>query len=178
MDDENEDIGDFKIAKKSKENKDKKREGRKETKKEIKKDCKRETPKEVKKEIRHEKIKKNYRSLKHDYKSLQIESPESFDYASHDQDWCRYCGARYSSNFTKGPWGPRTLCTIHYIEWNQKKKLNLNLYKVLSFIKNLPLKPINSSENTEINYLNNMKSKNPEVISLFHFITKVFDFLL
>ena len=34
------------------------------------------------------------------------------------QDWCRYCGARYSSNFTKGPWGPRTLCTIHYIEWN------------------------------------------------------------
>ncbi len=34
------------------------------------------------------------------------------------KDWCRYCGARYSSNFTKGPWGPRTLCTIHYIEWN------------------------------------------------------------
>ena len=28
------------------------------------------------------------------------------------KDWCRYCGARFSSNFTKGPWGPRTLCTV------------------------------------------------------------------
>eukprot|EP01015_Nassula_variabilis_P036593 TRINITY_DN9480_c0_g1_i4.p2 TRINITY_DN9480_c0_g1~~TRINITY_DN9480_c0_g1_i4.p2 ORF type:complete len:228 (-),score=32.12 TRINITY_DN9480_c0_g1_i4:111-794(-) len=65
----------------------------------------------------------------------------------------RYCGARFSSNFTKGPWGPRTLCTIHYIDWNQKKKLNLDEYK------EMPQKPIDLTANTELNYLGNMKSK-------------------
>lgn len=48
------------------------------------------------------------------YADLQIQTPEEFDYENYDrvnqiysvmlQDWCRYCGARYSSNFTKGPW--------------------------------------------------------------------------
>ena len=52
------------------------------------------------------------------YAELQILSPEEFDYENYDRvnifmerlylnihkDWCRYCGARYSSNFTKGPW--------------------------------------------------------------------------
>ena len=49
--------------------------------------------------------------------------------------------------------GPRTLCTIHYIEWNQKKKLNLMNYK------DIPRRPINLSTNTELNYLANMKNK-------------------
>lgn len=123
---ENDVVDDIKIAKKSKEKK------------------KEEVPKKVEKK------------LKYDYKALGIESPERFNYEHHDQDWCRYCGARYSSNFTKGPWGSRTLCTIHYIEWNQKKKLNLSSYK------NLPMKPINVKENTELTYLNNMKIKNAE----------------
>lgn len=70
LDDENDDIGDFKIAKKSKENK--------ETKKEIKKEIKKET----KKKIRHEKSKKSSKSPKYDYKSLQIENPDTFDYST------------------------------------------------------------------------------------------------
>jgi len=52
------------------------------------------------------------------YEYLKIAPPEQFDYSNYEFDWCRYCGARYSSNFTKGPWGSRTLCTVHYIDWN------------------------------------------------------------
>lgn len=43
-------------------------------------------------------------------------------------DWCRYCGARYSSGWNRGPWGPRKLCTAHYVEWNQKGTLSLDEY--------------------------------------------------
>ena len=101
IDNELEDIGDFKIAKKSKEKKEEKKK------------------EEKKKESRPEKnAKKMTKPNKYDYKALGIESPDTFDYEHHNLDWCRYCGARYSSNFTKGPWGPRTLCTIHYIDWN------------------------------------------------------------
>jgi len=85
---------------------------------------------------------------------LNIEPPETFDYESYDYDWCRYCGARYSSNFTKGPWGSRTLCTIHYIDWNQKKVLNLTSFK------DIPKKPIKVEVNTELSYLQKMVSKN------------------
>lgn len=48
----------------------------------------------------------------------------------------------------------RTLCTIHYIDWNQKKTLNLSSYK------DLPKRPINSEANTELNYLQKMLIKN------------------
>jgi len=87
------------------------------------------------------------------YADLQIETPEEFDYENYDRDWCRYCGARYSSNFTKGPWGSRTLCTIHYIDWNQKKTLNLTSQK------DLPKRPVNALANTELSYLQKMLAK-------------------
>jgi chromodomain-helicase-DNA-binding protein 7 len=88
------------------------------------------------------------------YSDLSIDPPEIFNYESYDYDWCRYCGARYSSNFTKGPWGSRTLCTIHYIDWNQKKVLNLTAYK------DCPRRPIKVDANTELSYLQKMVVKN------------------
>jgi hypothetical protein len=97
------------------------------------------------------------------YEDLQIQTPEEFDYENYDRDWCHYCGARYSSNFTKGPWGSRTLCTIHYIDWNQKKTLNL------ANNKDLPKRPIKSDANTELGYLQKMLAKSdreytPEIL--------------
>jgi len=88
------------------------------------------------------------------YSDLSIDPPEVFNYENYDYDWCRYCGARYSSNFTKGPWGSRTLCTIHYIDWNQKKVLNLTSYK------DCPRRPIKVEANTELGYLQKMVVKN------------------
>lgn len=38
------------------------------------------------------------------YEELNMPPPDTFDYNSYDKDWCRYCGARIASNFTKGPW--------------------------------------------------------------------------
>ncbi len=90
------------------------------------------------------------------YPELGIGSPSSFDYDSYDKDWCKYCGSRFSSNFTKGPWGPRTLCTVHYIEWNQKKKLNLDSYT------SLPTRPIDLSQNTELDFVNKARLRNPQ----------------
>ena len=47
----------------------------------------------------------------------------------------------------------RTLCTIHYIEWHKNKSLDLSPYP------ELPKRPINTSANTELSYLQKMKSK-------------------
>jgi len=52
---------------------------------------------------------------KYTYEELNLLPPKDFSYENYNKDWCKYCGARFSSNFTKGPWGPRTLCTVHYI---------------------------------------------------------------
>eukprot|EP01015_Nassula_variabilis_P021940 TRINITY_DN3971_c0_g1_i3.p1 TRINITY_DN3971_c0_g1~~TRINITY_DN3971_c0_g1_i3.p1 ORF type:complete len:283 (+),score=31.92 TRINITY_DN3971_c0_g1_i3:70-918(+) len=98
-------------------------------------------------------VKKKTEREKVSYEDLGIDSPKPEAYDGYTAEWCRYCGARYSSNFTKGPWGPRTLCTIHYIEWNQKKKLDLSSYQ------QIPKRPINLDANTELNYLANMKNK-------------------
>lgn len=48
---------------------------------------------------------------------------------------------------------PRTLCTIHYIEWHKNKSLELSPYT------ELPKKPINTAANTELSYLQKMKAK-------------------
>ncbi|KAL4510059.1 hypothetical protein ABPG72_010252 [Tetrahymena utriculariae] len=96
------------------------------------------------------------------YEDFNIPSQKDFDYKKYQRDWCRYCGARFSSNFTKGPWGPRTLCTVHYIAWNQKKKLDLRAYK------ELPTKPINPDDQTELHFMSRLKQKdesyNPEIL--------------
>ena len=33
-----------------------------------------------------------------------------------------------SSGFMKGPWGPKTLCVVHYVAWFRTKKLDLSAY--------------------------------------------------
>ena len=68
-------------------------------------------------------------------------------------DWCRYCGARETSRFTQGPWGPRTLCTSHYVKWKQTKSLDLSDYP------DMPTKPINPSANTQPAYEKRMRKK-------------------
>lgn len=55
--------------------------------------------------------------------------------------------------------GSRTLCTIHYIDWNQKKSLNLSSYK------DLPKSPIKAEANTELNYLQKMLLKNDKELT-------------
>jgi hypothetical protein len=62
--------------------------------------------------------------------------------------------------------GSRTLCTIHYIDWNQKKTLNLSNHK------DLPKRPIKPEVNTELSYLQKMLIKNdreftPELLESF-----------
>lgn len=47
---------------------------------------------------------KGNEEFKYSYEELGIPSAEDFDYDNYQRDWCRYCGSRYSSNFTKGPW--------------------------------------------------------------------------
>ena len=67
--------------------------------------------------------------------------------------WCRYCGCVTASGFSRGPWGSRKLCTIHYVQWQTKKTLDLSKWK------KEPLEPINRMENTEYDYLKRMQAK-------------------
>eukprot|EP00163_Fabomonas_tropica_P030140 TRINITY_DN6706_c0_g3_i1.p1 TRINITY_DN6706_c0_g3~~TRINITY_DN6706_c0_g3_i1.p1 ORF type:complete len:136 (+),score=31.88 TRINITY_DN6706_c0_g3_i1:87-494(+) len=92
------------------------------------------------------------------YEELEIPSPEGFDYAGCEEPWCRYCGARYSSGWNRGPWGKRTLCIPHYVHWFQKKKLSLTKWK------ELPTTPIDPSQNTELKYLTFKKRKQEEIL--------------
>jgi hypothetical protein len=52
-------------------------------------------------------------------------------------NWCRYCGARASAKWQKGPWGPKTLCAQHHNAWHVKKKLDLTQWAAA-----LPAAPI------------------------------------
>ncbi|EGR27188.1 type iii restriction res subunit family protein, putative [Ichthyophthirius multifiliis] len=98
-------------------------------------------------------IKKDKNKIIYTYEDFLIPPVINFDYSNYPSDWCRYCGARFASNFTKGPWGPRTLCTIHYIAWSQNKTLNLSQYPVL------PTQPVNPEDQTEIQFMNRTKLK-------------------
>ena len=42
--------------------------------------------------------------IKYSYAQLNLEPPSSVDYSIYNKDWCRYCGARYTSKFCNGPW--------------------------------------------------------------------------
>lgn len=48
------------------------------------------------------------------------------------------------------------MCTVHYIEWVQKKSLNLSSYK------EKPKKPLNLKENRELSFISNKLKQNPE----------------
>jgi SNF2 family DNA or RNA helicase len=67
-------------------------------------------------------------------------------YDTYEGDWCRYCGARAASNFNRGPWGPRMLCTAHYVHWYTKKSLSFADYPIA------PTRPINPAVNTEFKW--------------------------
>jgi hypothetical protein len=82
---------------------------------------------------------------------------EEFDYTAYQGDWCRYCGARRSSLFSTGPWGPHTLCVAHYVKWN-KKMLKFEDHT------ELPQTPINLSENTELHYLYSLHTSQTGVV--------------
>lgn len=42
--------------------------------------------------------------IKYTYAQLNLEPPSGVDYSTYNKDWCRYCGARYTSKFCNGPW--------------------------------------------------------------------------
>ena len=75
-------------------------------------------------------------------------------YATYEGNWCRYCGARTSSGWSRGPWGSRKLCIIHYVRWHQKKNLKLTQWSSIE-----PTTPIAPGENTEFKYLARIESK-------------------
>ena len=62
--------------------------------------------------------------------------------------WCRYCGARSTSGWQRGPWGKKSLCIPHYVAWWQKKTLDLKE----ELGKPFPTQPLNPSVNTEFKY--------------------------
>jgi hypothetical protein len=66
-----------------------------------------------------------------------------------NQPWCHYCGATESSGWSRGPWGPRTLCIVHYVECFQKESLDLKAYEGQP-APDLPLRP---DLNTQFKYL-------------------------
>ncbi|CAD8164733.1 unnamed protein product [Paramecium pentaurelia] len=107
----------------------------------------------ISKKVQREKRNKDIHP--YSYEELGIIPVKYFDYSKYTNDWCRYCGARFASNFTKGPWGSRTLCTIHYINWGQKKQLDLSEYI------ELPKNPINRDDQTELQFLQRQKAKDP-----------------
>lgn len=74
--------------------------------------------------------------------------------------WCRYCGARDTSGWSRGPWASKTLCIPHYVAWWQKKKLDLSAYA-----HELPTEPINPRENTEFKYIAWKKEKAKKIES-------------
>lgn len=39
----------------------------------------------------------------------------------HEDKWCRYCGARVSSEWGCSPWGPEKLCWKHSQQWENGK---------------------------------------------------------
>lgn len=41
------------------------------------------------------------------------------------------------SGFMKGPWGPKTLCVVHYVDWFRKKVLDLSAYVRMNVDDNL-----------------------------------------
>ena len=66
----------------------------------------------------------------------------------------------------KGPWGPKTLCVVHYVNWFRKKCLDLSDYVIfLNFggkfdvQPELPTKPINIEANTEPKYTYFLQTK-------------------
>lgn len=99
-------------------------------------------------------FKKRHHTNQWDYPDFDIEPPENIKYSNLKKDWCRYCGARFASQFNAGPWGARTLCVSHY------EKLRKGQISCTGNEKHFPIK---LSENTEQNYLNKKREKNEKI---------------
>ena len=75
---------------------------------------------------------------------------ESIDpsfYDTFEGDWCRYCGARDTSGWSRGRW---VMKIMHYslcLRWWQKKTLDLSPWEEQE-----PTRPIDLSKNTEWKY--------------------------
>lgn len=67
-----------------------------------------------------------------------------FDYSS-ISEWCRYCGSRHSSKFYDTKIGPKSLCDIHYKNYQQN---NLNIEELCGI-----QKPLYPNEMTEMELL-------------------------
>jgi hypothetical protein len=89
------------------------------------------------------------KAYKWGYHDFGVASIEAFDYLAYKGRWCRYCGARFTQAFKKGPWGKYKLCFHHFVSW-KKKKLDLSKHR------KEPKEPIDKSRDTEIKYLNLM----------------------
>jgi hypothetical protein len=107
-----------------------------------------EEPKEPStKKKRKEKVEDDNDSL---YAQYKLAKPEGFDYGSYKGEWCRYCGAR-KSRWGSGPWGRKTLCESHSLEWKNKKLAEIHNVEI-------PKTPICPGKNTELAFLTKLNS--------------------
>jgi chromodomain-helicase-DNA-binding protein 7 len=85
------------------------------------------------------------------YTELGLEAAIMFDFSFYKKDWCRYCGARYTTKFMNGPWGDNCLCLPHYEMYKKRSlKLSKKEYPELSA-------PIDIDKNTELAYLSSIE---------------------
>eukprot|EP00949_MAST-11_sp_MAST-11-sp1_P000467 g467.t1 len=78
-------------------------------------------------------------------------TPEFYD--TYEGDWCRYCGARDTSCWSRSPWGSRMLCMVHFHQWWERNQLDLTPWT------EEPQRPIDLSKNTEDMYQQFKKSR-------------------
>mmetsp|Transcript_4717 Transcript_4717/g.8359 ORF Transcript_4717/g.8359 Transcript_4717/m.8359 type:complete len:1668 (+) Transcript_4717:195-5198(+) len=87
---------------------------------------------------------------------IEMLDPEVYEQRTKEElPWCRYCGAVESSGWSRSPWGPKMLCIVHYVEWFQKKTLDLSEYEG----GDAPEQPLNPGVNTQFKYLAWRKEK-------------------
>jgi hypothetical protein len=102
-------------------------------------------PKKEKSRTKKPKQEMSPESLKDLFKMFDLEYLPEVDYENYQQPWCRFCGARYSSEFHDTLLGSKTLCDRHF-KAMEKGKLEILKLRGLK----APLKP---AENKEVNYM-------------------------
>ena len=73
------------------------------------------------------------------YASFGLEYLPKVDYENYQNEWCRYCGARYSPQFHDTLLGSKTLCDKHF-KAMEKGKLEIGKLRGLR-------EPLKLSEN-------------------------------
>lgn len=85
------------------------------------------------------------------YEHFKLQSPKEIDYSAFKQDFCHYCGSRYSDKFYDSVMGSNSLCSVHY------KILRKDKLHIPEKVESVPLYP---DKNTELLYLNNKMNSN------------------